>query len=57
MPVHREGSGWQWGRHGKVYPTKEQAEKQGEAAHANGYQEKDVPWTHRKWSRRSENKG
>ncbi len=37
MPVHKEGSGWQWGHHGKVYPTKEKAEEQAAAAHANGY--------------------
>lgn len=37
MPIHREGSGYQWGNHGKVYKTKAQAEKQAEAAHANGY--------------------
>jgi DNA topoisomerase I len=37
MPIHREGSGYQWGNHGKVYPTRQQAVKQAAAAHANGY--------------------
>ena len=23
MPIHQNGSGWQWGNHGKVYPTRE----------------------------------
>ena len=37
MPVRKVDGGWKWGNHGKVYPTREQAEKQGEAAYANGY--------------------
>jgi hypothetical protein len=37
MPIHQEGSGYQWGNHGKVYPTCEGAEKQASAAHANGF--------------------
>src|ERR1700757_2922183 len=37
MPIHKSGSGWQWGNHGKVYPTRSGAEKQAEAAHANGF--------------------
>ena len=40
MPVHKVKGGFQWGKHGKVYPTKEQAEKQGRAAYANGYKGK-----------------
>ena len=45
MPVHkakdpRGGKGWQWGSHGKVYPTKAQAERQGRAAYAAGYKGK-----------------
>jgi hypothetical protein len=40
MPVHKEGSGYQWGNSGKVYPTKEQANKQAQAAYANGYKGK-----------------
>lgn len=31
MPVRKVKGGWQWGTTGKVYPTKEQAEKQGKA--------------------------
>ena len=37
MPVHKVKGGWQWGNHGKVYPDKASAEKQGQAAYANGY--------------------
>ncbi len=39
MPIHKEGSGYQWGQHGHVYATKAGAEKQAEAAHANGFQD------------------
>jgi uncharacterized protein len=31
------GSGFQWGDHGHCYPTREEADKQAAAAHANGY--------------------
>lgn len=37
MPVRKVNGGWQWGEHGKVYPTKEEAEEQERAAYANGY--------------------
>ncbi len=40
MPIHKAGSGEQWGSHGKVYhgpDAKEKAEKQAAAAHANGF--------------------
>lgn len=40
MPVHKVKGGWQWGNHGKIYPTKAQAEKQGRAAYASGYKGK-----------------
>ena len=40
MPVHKVKGGYKWGNHGKVYPNKEQAEKQGRAAYANGYKGK-----------------
>lgn len=48
MPVHpvvKNGKhvGWQWGGHGKVYATKEQAMQQARAAYANGYKGKDKP--------------
>jgi uncharacterized protein len=31
------GEGWQWGKSGKCYESRSDAEKQAEAAHANGY--------------------
>ena len=37
MPIHRASVGWQWGNHGHVYPTRQGAEKQAAAAHANGW--------------------
>ncbi len=37
MPVHKVEGGYQWGGHGKVYPTKAAAENQARAAYANGY--------------------
>lgn len=40
MPVHKAGSGYQWGSHGKVYHGKGAAKKaaaQGRAAYAHGY--------------------
>lgn len=40
MPVHKEGKGYQWGGHGKVYTgpdAKAKATAQGRAAYANGY--------------------
>lgn len=40
MPVRKVPGGYQWGNHGKVYPDKVSAEKQGQAAYANGYKEK-----------------
>lgn len=40
MPVHKVPGGYQWGKTGKVYPTKTQAEKQGRAIYASGYKEK-----------------
>ena len=39
MPVRKVEGGYRWGQHGKVYPTKEQAERQGRAAYAAGYRE------------------
>ena len=35
MPVHKVKGGYKYGTKGKVYPTKEQAEKQGRAIKAN----------------------
>jgi hypothetical protein len=40
MPVVKVKGGWRWGSSGKVYPTKEKAEKQGRAARASGYGKK-----------------
>jgi hypothetical protein len=40
MPVRKVKGGYQWGKGGKVYPTKAQAEKQAKAAYAAGYKEK-----------------
>lgn len=42
MPVHpvrRNGRivGYQWGKSGKVYKSKKQAQKQGRAIYASGY--------------------
>ena len=41
MPVRKTSGGYQWGRSGKVYPTREQAEQQARAIYASGYREKD----------------
>lgn len=40
MPTHKVGNCYQWGKHGKVYPTKAQADKQGRAIYANGWKNK-----------------
>lgn len=40
MPVMKVKGGYRWGRSGKVYPTKTQAEKQGRAVRASGYKKK-----------------
>lgn len=40
MPVKKVNGGYQWGTRGKVYPTREQAERQGRAIIASGYKEK-----------------
>jgi hypothetical protein len=43
MPVHKKGSGYQWGSHGKVYRgknAKKKALKQARAAYAHGYRGK-----------------
>jgi hypothetical protein len=41
-PVRRKGKivGYKWGKHGKIYKTKKQANKQGAAIHASGYNKK-----------------
>lgn len=40
MPVQKVKGGYKWGQSGKVYPTKQQAERQGRAAYAAGYKGK-----------------
>jgi hypothetical protein len=37
MPIRKVKGGYKWGGHGHVYPTREGAEKQAAAAHANGF--------------------
>lgn len=34
MPTRKVRGGYQWGEHGKVYPTKAQADRQGRAVKA-----------------------
>ena len=41
MPTHKVKNGYQWGKHGKIYPTKAQADKQGQAIYASGWREKN----------------
>lgn len=43
MPTHKVKGGYQWGKHGKVYPTKKQADKQGQAIYASGWRESESP--------------
>jgi len=40
MPVHKVKGGYKYGKSGKVYPTKAQAEKQGRAIHASQNKQK-----------------
>ena len=37
MPTRKVKGGYRWGKHGKIYQTKEQADAQGRAVHASGY--------------------
>lgn len=37
MPIRKVSKGYKWGSKGKVYPTREGAEKQAQAAYASGY--------------------
>ena len=39
MPVHKVKGGYKWGKTGKTYPTKAQAEKQARAIYASGWKE------------------
>jgi len=45
MPVHKvtkngKTVGYQWGQSGKVYPTKQAAERQARAIYSSGYKPK-----------------
>ena len=40
MPVRKVKGGYKWGKTGKVYPTKAQAEAQARAIYASGYKPK-----------------
>ena len=39
MPTHKVKGGYRWGKHGKIYPTKAKADKQGQAIYASGWKE------------------
>jgi hypothetical protein len=41
MPVRKVPGGYQWGESGKVYKTKEEAERQGRAIYSSGYKKKE----------------
>ena len=41
MPVHKLSDGYyRWGKSGKKYPTRKQAERQAKAIYASGYRKK-----------------
>jgi|TARA_S200002703_G_C3592466_1_gene181965 hypothetical protein len=40
MPVTKVKGGYRWGKSGKIYKTKKQAERQGRAIYASGYKTK-----------------
>lgn len=40
MPIHKVDGKWQWGKTGKVYKTKAEAERQATAIFASGWREK-----------------
>ena len=40
MPVRKVKGGYRWGKSGKIYKTKKEAEKQGRAIYASGYGKK-----------------
>lgn len=37
MPTHKVKGGYKWEKTGKVYPTKKQADAQGQAIYASGW--------------------
>jgi len=40
MPARKVKGGWKWGKSGKTYKTKKEAERQGRAIYASGYKKK-----------------
>lgn len=40
MPVRKVKGGYRWGRTGKIYRTRKQAERQGRAIRASGYKKR-----------------
>jgi len=40
MPVQKVKGGYRFGKSGKTYPTKKEAEKQAKAIYASGYKKK-----------------
>ena len=40
VPVRKVKGGYKWGKSGKVYTTKKEAEKQARAIYASGYKKK-----------------
>jgi hypothetical protein len=40
MPARKVKGGYKWGKSGKLYRTKKEAEKQGRAIYASGYKKK-----------------
>ena len=49
MPIHKVPGGWKWGKSGKTYKKKEDAEKQMRAIYASGYKEETEFPTFRKY--------
>lgn len=40
MPVMKVKDGYRWGKTGKIYKTKKEAERQGKAIYASGYKKR-----------------
>jgi len=40
MPIRKVNGGYRWGKSGKTYPTKTQAQRQARAIYASGYKGK-----------------
>jgi len=41
MPVRKVKGGYRWGKSGKVYKTRSQAQRQAKAIYASGYKKKN----------------